>query len=103
MKFLLSMICAVFGVTVLLLTQDAAKQLGGLEKFIVEISGGVICAGLLLLFLVFSVSSMADGIDRCDECGRPTDPRLAYSEEPDTRHPACRECKRPLPDSQWNA
>jgi hypothetical protein len=103
MKGATSVILIVLGIAVMLLTGNAATGLHGTERTIVEVSGGVIAGGLFLILLLVSAASALNGPDRCDECGRPTDPRLAYSEEPNTKNPPCPDCKRPLPDSQWNS
>lgn len=103
MKFFLSVIFAALAVGALLFSNSVAAPLTGLEKTVVEVSGGIIAGVMFLLFVIFSVVGIMNGHERCDECGRPTDPRLAYLDEPNTKNPPCNECKRPLPDSQWNA
>ena len=103
MKSLLSFIVLAIAVAIILMTGRMASGLQGLERTIVEVSGGIIAGVMFLIFLILSALVNLKGPERCNECGRPIDPRLAYGEEPNTANPPCRECGRPLPASQWNS
>jgi len=102
MKFLASIICILLALVALTVTGNAARQTAGLERQIIELSGGVISGVLFLLFIILTVIDQVSRVERCGECGRPADPRLAYGEDGNTKNPPCRECHRPLPDSRDN-